>query len=128
VQVTGVSVRNGEDLGYNFRGLVNVPLSDSVAVRASAFTREDPGFIDNIQTGEKSINRARVNGGRLAALWKPADNFSLKLSAIYQDYEGDGQSEIDNLPGLSELQQRRLIDSGRFDRELQAYSAIANAR
>lgn len=128
VQATGISVRNGDDLGYNVRGLINVPLSDSLALRASGFTREDPGFIDNVQTGEKSINRANVNGGRVAALWKPGSNFSLKLSAIYQDYEGDGQSEVDNLPGLLELQQSRLIGSGEFERELQAYSAIMNAR
>src|SRR5262249_48926184 len=41
------SVSHGHGAGYNARGSVNVPLSDTFAVRASGFTRKDPGFIDN---------------------------------------------------------------------------------
>src|SRR5580704_13705937 len=49
---TGISdVYNGNQLGYNVRGSINVPLSDAVAVRASGFTREDPGYIDNPSLG-----------------------------------------------------------------------------
>src|SRR6202012_4446346 len=44
----GVSdVSHGAELGYNVRGSINVPLSDTFAMRASAFTREDPGYVDN---------------------------------------------------------------------------------
>ena len=76
------SVYNGAELGYNFRGSINVPLTDSLALRASAFTREDPGYIDNPRLGSEGVNEDRVSGGRLSLLWRFADTFSLKLSAL----------------------------------------------
>ena len=120
------TVYNGAELGYNFRGSVNVPLSDTFAIRANAYTREEPGYIDNVRNGQEGVNEIEVSGGHLAALWRPLDDFSIKLSALYQVNRGFGQSEVDNLPGLGELQQDRLPNSGRFERVLQGYSAVIN--
>lgn len=122
------SVSNGAHLGYNFRGSINVPLGDTFAIRANAFTRDDPGYIDNARSGQKSINEEEVVGGHLAALWRPSEAFSIKLSAFYQDNKGFGQSEVDNLPGLGRLEQSRLRDSGRFERKLQGYSIVINGK
>ncbi|MDT9096736.1 hypothetical protein RSW32_25770, partial [Escherichia coli] len=49
----GVSVIRGAEgeAGYNVRGAVNLPVTDTLAVRASAFTRTEPGYIDNVVTG-----------------------------------------------------------------------------
>ncbi|HEX4973576.1 MAG TPA: TonB-dependent receptor, partial [Steroidobacteraceae bacterium] len=47
VQVGTSSVSKGDDLGYSVRGSINVPLGDTLAIRASAFTRREPGYIDN---------------------------------------------------------------------------------
>ncbi|WP_407800458.1 hypothetical protein, partial [Staphylococcus aureus] len=49
--VSGVS--HGSDPGYNFRGSINVPVSETFAVRASGFTRFDPGYFDNPEFGKK---------------------------------------------------------------------------
>src|ERR1700730_9608572 len=38
---------NGSQPGYQVRGSVNVPVSDTVAVRLSGFTRLDPGYVDD---------------------------------------------------------------------------------
>jgi iron complex outermembrane recepter protein len=116
------TVQNGAELGYNFRGAVNVPLSDTVAVRASAFARRDPGYIDNVLVKEDGVNRTYVSGGRLSGIWKPSDQFSMKLSALLQNSRASGSSYVDQSPGMGDLQQSTVPHSGFFDSKIQAYS------
>ncbi len=122
------SVSHGDDLGYSVRGSVNVPLGETFAVRLSGQTRQDPGYIDNVQNGRSDANKADVSGGRIAALWRPSDAFSMKLSALYQDSKRHGSNEVHQLPGLEGLQQRVLPGAGGYDRNTQAYGATLNAR
>jgi outer membrane receptor protein involved in Fe transport len=119
-------VHNGAELGYNFRGSINAPLSDTLAVRASGFTREDPGYIDNVLTGQRGVNRTDAEGGRLAALWKPSEAFSLKLSALLQHSKTDGSSIVD--AALGDLQQNTVLGGGGQDKKVQAYSATLTAK
>jgi len=134
VQAGADSVRNGADLGYNVRGSVNMPVGDAFAVRASAFVRRDPGYIDNVQTGQLDVNRANVDGGRLSALWKASDRFSLKLSALFQNTRGAGFADVDKPvngytgPPLGDLQQSYIRGTGGYERKAQAYSAIMTAK
>ena len=97
------SVYNGAELGYNFRGAFNIPISKTFAIRASGYARQDPGYIDNIVSGRKGINEARAQGGRIAALWKPNQDFSLRFTGLYQNTSMDGKSEV--VGGLGDLQQ-----------------------
>lgn len=60
-------------------------------------------------------------------MWQPSDRFSLKLSALYQDYEADGPSEVPATPGADELQIAYLRDAGEFRKEVQLYSATLKA-
>ena len=128
------SVHNAPDWGYNFRGSANVPLSDTLAVRASGFVRQDPGYIDNVQTGQRGVNKADFYGGRLAALWRPSDTLSIKVSALYQDAKQDGSSDVDKplpgygLPPLGDLQQSYLPGTGGYERKTQGYSATISAK
>jgi outer membrane receptor protein involved in Fe transport len=121
-------VHNGDELGYNVRGSVNVPVSDTFAVRASAYTRQDPGYIDDPGRGEDGVNSEDVSGGRIAALWKPSDVFSVKLSALFQDSERHGMSRVDLLPGLGDLQQSGVRNTGLYDRNVQSYNATLTAK
>jgi len=129
------TIHNGAELGYNMRGSVNIPLSATVAVRASAFTRQDPGYIDDPVFGKDGVNEAHVSGGRLSVLWRPYDNLSAKFSALYQDYRGDGQNDVDvptagypQTTGLVGLQQHYLPNVGQYAQRFQTYSAILKAR
>jgi len=41
------------------------------------------------------VNRTDAQGGRLAALWRASDIFSVKFSALLQRLKEDGQSIVD---------------------------------
>ena len=43
--------------------------------------------------GKKDVDDAKVRGGRAQLLWTPADNFSLRLSALAQNLSGDGAGQ-----------------------------------
>ena len=131
LEAGGDGVQNGNEIGYNFRGSVNVPLSSDLAVRASVFTREDPGYIDDPVLGLKGVNEDRASGGHLSALWQPSETFSLKLSALYQKVTGHNTNdETPNPPSffnvgqLGNLQQFyiRAVNTYGYDRTAQAYS------
>ena len=114
-------VYKGVDLGYGVRGSANIPLSDSFAIRVSGFDRRDPGYIDNVVTGQEGVNSLDVYGGHLAALWKVADDWTVKLSAIYQHSDADGASQAD--PTLGDLKQSNIPGTGGTLLQTQAYSA-----
>src|SRR6187455_2393723 len=97
---------DGGDMAYSGAGVVNIPVSDSVAIRASAFYRNVGGFIDSIGTVDEGsgatsdvaddINGSTVSGGRASMLFKPSETFSLQLTAFIQDIDNDASSGVDS--------------------------------
>jgi outer membrane receptor protein involved in Fe transport len=134
LQVGSTSVSHGGGIGFNVRGAVNVPLSDALAVRVSAFTRREPGYVDNHFFGDpehgigKDVNQTDAHGGRLSALWKPSDGFSLKLSAQLQTLKTDASPYVTLRSGLGDLQQSVLRGEGWLNRDARAYSATIKAK
>jgi outer membrane receptor protein involved in Fe transport len=104
------------DPGYNLTGVVNAPLSDKAALRASGFYRFDSGFINSIGNNpvpsltnpgvnvisgtkiEDGLNSLDRFGGRLALLLKPSDKFSVNLGVNLQNVQTDGSSIVDADP------------------------------
>jgi iron complex outermembrane receptor protein len=135
VQADVNTIHNGKEPGYGVRGSLNVPISSTLAVRASAFTREVAGYIDNPTLGINGINEERVSGGRLSALWLSSAAFSLKLNALFQNDKSNGADEV-NLPtagfpqtlGLGDLQQNYIPGIGGYEKKLQAYSATLKGK
>jgi iron complex outermembrane recepter protein len=84
--------------GYNVSAAVNVPITDTLAMRASAFTRTDPGYIENIRSGECDVNRTEIEGAHLATLWRPSDVLSLNLSALAEDNRISGSPRRTSVP------------------------------
>ena len=70
-----------------FDGMVNIPLTDSLALRAVGYVRDDPGWVENIGTGED--NSSDDWGGRFALAWMPDDRFSAKFEFMHQDSDPD---------------------------------------
>lgn len=111
----GAETVKGGDMSWSGAGLVNLPVSDTVAVRASGFYRDIGGFIDSIGTDgsdvEEDINDARVYGGRVAALFKPSDRLSIRLSALAQNIEVDASSYVESNRLTGALLYARLSQS-----------------
>jgi iron complex outermembrane recepter protein len=135
VQAGITDVHNGAEVGYNARGSINIPVTETLAVQASAFTHEDPGYINNPVLHVDGINEERVSGGRVAAKWQPSDSFSVLVSALYQETKGDGANDVERptpgypqTTGLGDLQQNDLVGTGWYDRVAEAYSAVLTAK
>lgn len=141
VEVDGENVDHG-GWGYLVRGAATGPIvSDKLALRVSGYYRQDPGFIDdpgvihNPTTNQSlsgaprsDINSSQVYGGRIAALWKPTDDVSVRLSALYQHHHDDGQTaeDIDGLtqkPLEGSLEQVDSPFTGPDNVSLQVYNA-----
>ena len=105
-------------VGFGVRAGVNLPAGNTFAIRVSAFTRREPGYIDNVTTGEHDVNDVQVKGGRISALWRPSENLSLKLSAMLQNTDGDGSAEVDLQRG--DLQQGRMRGTEGYSQRLRS--------
>ncbi|HEY6926006.1 MAG TPA: TonB-dependent receptor plug domain-containing protein, partial [Steroidobacteraceae bacterium] len=127
-------VYHGAEPGYDMRAAANVPVTDSFAMRISAFRRQDPGYIDNPTLHINGVNEDTADGGRFSALWRASESFSVKLSALYQEIEANGLDEVDTptaaFPptlGLRGLQQSSIQGVGAQHTAIQAYSATVKA-
>src|SRR5690625_5065851 len=77
--------------GRDAHATVNVPLAeDTVGLRVNAYARTDPGYIDNVSTGQSDVNEATVRGGRAQLLWTPGDKVSVRFAAMAQNLSSDG--------------------------------------
>lgn len=80
-------------IGKRLDGVVNLPIvSNSLALRISAGYRDDDGWIDNIDTGEKNTNTLEKKNARAQLLYQPADNTSIILSAMRQTEDRGAQA------------------------------------
>jgi iron complex outermembrane recepter protein len=125
VQADLSTVNNGSGPGYGWRGSINVPLGDTLAVRANAFARYDAGYVDNVATGQRGVNWGDTDGGRIAALWTPSAEFSVQLSGLAQNETVHGDSHVFIAPGFGDLQQSDLANSAWSHSVEQDYSLIA---
>jgi len=127
VQADLTSVNHGDGAGYGVHGAVNIPVSDTVAIRASGFSRREPGYIDDPVRDIKGVNQEDVYGAHLSALWRPNSDLSLKIGALYQNNKADGTSYSTLDPTLGPLQQAVLGGTGGYQHQLQAYAATLSA-
>ena len=104
------TVRDG-GTGFLGNAMINVPLGDTLAVRASGFFHRTPGEIDRIGLPGKNVDRADSYGGRVSLLFKPNDRLSARVTAILQNIDVDSPSSftadsatlrpVDPITGLS---------------------------
>jgi len=87
------TINHAGDIGYAAQGMINVPLvADRLAITASLAYRSTPGWIDNVQTGERDQNSYDQTGARFSLLWRPVDALTVRLNAIYQEIDQDSIS------------------------------------
>jgi iron complex outermembrane receptor protein len=88
----GVAFVEGGGTDYSGNGVVNVPLGDTLAFRASGFYRRNAGYVDTVGRTGSDVNRADSYGGRAQLLFEPTSNFSVRLMAIAQDIHANSPS------------------------------------
>ena len=108
--------------GFSLNGLVNLPLGDTAAFRASAKYEYEPGFIhlnglivrnppyltgvpilanpadpansSAVFTQKDDWNYQKTLTGRASLLWKPSSAFNAELSYLYSHLQGDGGPQV----------------------------------
>lgn len=88
------TVTDGDEGGH-FKAAVNIPLSDTVAMRVVGYHTEYAGYIDALtESGNKKqdVNTGTRSGGRVAITFQPTDNLSITPRVIYQELETDGNN------------------------------------
>jgi outer membrane receptor protein involved in Fe transport len=80
------------DLTYGDFGLVkasaaaNIPISDNVAFRATAFSSQRDGIVDDVNLGDDLYNDRDRMGARLQlAVNEPTDDFNMRIIADYAE-------------------------------------------
>ncbi len=113
IKASAESVDNG-DVGYALNGMINIPVTDTFALRGTAYYRNEPGFIDSIGNNpitslldpsinivdgtriEDGINEVDSYGGRVSALFAPTENFSIDFSAHLQNIDSGSSDLVDS--------------------------------
>jgi iron complex outermembrane recepter protein len=82
------------DLSYGnysdilIHGMVNVPVTDTLAIRAAVMSHDSNGFYNTLGSTERGYGAANDHAGRLTILWQPTDSFQWRLSG--DDYVSNG--------------------------------------
>lgn len=102
-------------LNEDVNGMLNLPLSDTLAVRLNASWTDEAGFINQpnlyvldgagapvasdpanpltsapVKYSKDGVNAYQYRSGRVSALWKPSDEFKAQLSYYYQVADAGG--------------------------------------
>jgi outer membrane receptor protein involved in Fe transport len=92
--LSGGSVVAHGGAGYDFHGMVNLPLSETTAFRLVAGDSKFPGFIDAPNRGQQDTNGVRRSILRASLLWQPSDDTTVRLNVAYQKLKsGDSGTE-----------------------------------
>lgn len=115
IQAGGEFVDHG-GAGATARASLNAPLvEDKLALRVSAFSRNDPGYVDNAQTGDKDVNGVHAYGGRASLGIYPTSDLSIVLSALDQTNRDNAPASVTAnpvtlVPVSGDLTQRYYFD------------------
>lgn len=109
---------------YKVRGTVNVPISDTLAMRTSISKHEHDGFSDNILNGQE-LDDADNLSLRSDWLFQPNDSFSLRFFAQYFSEDSNGaaiKGIFDPTPDERELAQDTVA---KYELDSEVYGLIA---
>ena len=105
------------------RAAYNLPLSDTLAMRASVISNKRDGFTDNL-TLDQDLDDANSLSARVRLLYEPSDNFRANFTAQYFDEDRNGAAQkglLDPTPGARKLRQNSTAE---YELESQLYSAV----
>ena len=135
--------------GWNVASVVNVPISNTLAVRFSVHSSTDPGYINlHVLTGNpkqeygpnglvgfnslggnsygstgeflKNVNKSESAGGRVAVRFKPTDQFDATLAFVYDSKQTDSLPNYE--PVLSTSQSSLTVNQFQLNPSSTNYS------
>ncbi|MBB6253182.1 TonB-dependent receptor [Nitrospirillum iridis] len=91
------STENGA-ASYEVGSAVGGPISNTLAVRASAWYQHSGGYIDQVKPGtntviNKDINSSDTREARLSAAWKPIEGLTVTPSIYYQEEKSRARND-----------------------------------
>jgi len=120
-----VGTTEGGNESYDASSWVNIPISDSFAMRAVGFYSKEGGFVDNVlgptlmgdatnaDIAKDNQNSYEQMGGRLAGLWTINPDWNVLATGIYQRGKTNGHWDTD--PYLGDYKITRFFDDWRDD-------------
>ena len=105
------------------RGAINIPVSETVSMRASLISNTRDGFTDNLTLGQ-DLDDANSLSARVRVLYEPSDNFRANFTAQYFDEDRNGAAQkglLDPTPGARKLRQNSIAE---YELRSQLYSAV----
>ncbi|HEV2287169.1 MAG TPA: TonB-dependent receptor [Steroidobacteraceae bacterium] len=142
IEASGGKLAHSDGTPYAVRGLINIPLGDVLAFRASAKYDYQPGFVNTyglfarsnnglsgipllanpaapvtspaIYQDKPDWNFQKTFTGRASLLWKPADGFTAELAILHAGVQGDGGPQVNpDFPGgVSPLDPATTLPAG----------------
>jgi iron complex outermembrane receptor protein len=92
-------------------GMVNLPVSDSFAIRAQAAYLDEDGYV---RRGTEKLGAQRDVVGRVLARWEPAAGLRATVGLLYSDSKANGTPlvfrEFDMRPGIEGVIQGNFAD------------------
>jgi outer membrane receptor protein involved in Fe transport len=133
--LSGSSVQHGST-GYTAEGFANIPISDNAAIRLVGWTKESPGYIDNVlgtmtflgtpefehdnaELVEKDFNESTISGMRAMLKLDLNDNWTVTPGVIYQQQDTSGVWQHDP-EDIGDLQVQRFSPDTYEDKWYQA--------
>ena len=105
------------------RAAYNLPLTDTLAMRASVISNTRDGFTENLTLGQ-DLDDANSMSARIRVLYEPSDNFRANFTAQYFDEDRNGAAQkglVDPTPNARELRQDSLAA---YELTSELYSAV----
>ena len=105
------------------RAAYNLPLTDTLAVRASVISNTRDGFTDNLTLGQ-DLDDANSTSARVRVLYEPSDTFRAHFTAQIFDEDRNGAAQkglLDPTPNARELRQDSRAD---YELTAELYSVV----
>jgi outer membrane receptor protein involved in Fe transport len=93
--------------GHDLSGVADFSLGEQTGVRVAGFSREAPGWIDNLSRQATDVNATRSNGGR-GAIRTRAGDWTIDLRLEGQRDKRDGHNMDESLQGMRYTQARSV--------------------
>lgn len=85
-----ISYTEHGNVNYGLRGTLNVPITDTMAIRLGGYQGRNSGYIDNTGLGRSDANSDESTQARAAVRWRPSSELTLDANFTFAKQTVDG--------------------------------------